>query len=226
MTREQSAFKATSTEAEQMLRASNEVRAAAQRHNKYFSEVLPMIASENILSPRALEMLSTDLHGRYAEGQPGKRYYQGCQWYDEIETKCTELAQRLFSCRYANVQSTSGTVSHMAVFKALASPGDTITATSTADGGHISLAKFGSAGLRGLKIHEYPFDNERMTVDPDGAARLIREVKPRIVLLGQSVFLFPAPIKEGIGDAAREVGAPVVYDGAPLRGLLAGGRFQ
>lgn len=204
----------------------DDLRGTARRHNEYHAESLPMIASENILSPRALEMLTTDLHGRYAEGQPGKRYYQGCKYYDEIEIRTTELARRLFRCSWANVQSTSGTVSNMAVFKALAKPGDSITAVSTADGGHISHAKFGSAGLRGMKIHEYPFDPETMTVDPDGAARLIREVKPRIVLLGQSVFLFPTPIKGEVADAAAEVGAHVVYDAAHVLGLIAGGKFQ
>lgn len=203
-----------------------ELRETAKRHNRYHAESLPMIASENILSPRALEMLTTDLHGRYAEGQPGKRYYQGCKYYDEIEIRTTELARRLFDCSWANVQSTSGTVSNMAVFKALAKPGESITATSTADGGHISHAKFGSAGLRGLKIHEYPFDTEKMTIDPEGAARLIREVKPRIVLVGQSVFLFPAPIKGELADAAAEVGAHIVYDAAHVLGLIAGGKFQ
>ncbi len=204
----------------------DELRKTARRHNRYHAESLPMIASENILSPRALEMLTTDLHGRYAEGQPGKRYYQGCKYYDEIEIQATTLARRLFSCSWANVQSTSGTVSNMAVFKALAKPGDSITAVGTAEGGHISHAKFGSAGLRGLKIHEYPFDPDTMTVEPTGAARLIREVKPRIVLLGQSVFLFPTPIKGEIADAAQEVGANIVYDGAHVLGLIAGGRFQ
>jgi glycine hydroxymethyltransferase len=204
----------------------DELRETARRHNRYHAESLPMIASENILSPRALEMLTTDLHGRYAEGQPGKRYYQGCKYYDEIEIRATDLARRLFQCRWANVQSTSGTVSNMAVFKALAKPGDAITAVSTADGGHISHAKFGSAGLRGLKIHEYPFDQDTMTVESEGAARLIRETKPQIVLLGQSVFLFPTPIKGEIKDAATEVGATIVYDAAHVLGLIAGGEFQ
>jgi len=209
-----------------MRHAVDLVRDAARRNNRFFAESLPMIASENILSPRALEMLTTDFHGRYAEGLPGRRYYQGCKIFDEVEIKGIELAKRLFGCTWANIQSTSGTVSNMAVFKALAEPGDAITAVGTADGGHISHAKFGSAGLRGLKIHEYPFLDDQMTVDPDGAAQLIRDVRPRIALFGQSVFLFPTPIKGAVADAAAEVGATIMYDGAHVLGLVSGGQFQ
>jgi glycine hydroxymethyltransferase len=209
-----------------MINEVNAVRDLARRNNEWFSESLPMIASENVLSPRALEMLTTDFHGRYAEGLPGKRYYQGCKYFDEVEAKAIELAKRLFRCNWANVQSTSGTVSNMAVLKSLAKPGDTITAVSTADGGHISHAKMGAVGLRGLKIVEYPWDQDTMTVDVDRAVKLIKEEKPRVALFGQSVFLFPTPLKSGLAAAAREVNAHVFYDGAHVLGLIAGGQFQ
>jgi glycine hydroxymethyltransferase len=202
------------------------IRQQARLNNEFFGRSLPMIASENILSPRALEMLVTDFHGRYAEGLPGRRYYQGCGFFDEVEAKTIELAKELFSTRWANVQSTSGTVSNIAVLKALAKPGDAITAVSTADGGHISHAKMGAVGLRGLNVTEYPWDEERMTVDPDGAAKTIRQVKPKIALFGQSVFLFPTPLDEGMADAAHEVGATVVFDAAHVLGLISGGQFQ
>jgi glycine hydroxymethyltransferase len=212
-------------QASSLLDEVNAVREAARKNNEWFGESLPMIASENVLSPRALEMLVTDFHGRYAEGLPGRRYYQGCKYFDEVESKAIELAMRLFHCRWANVQSTSGTVSNMAALKAMAQPGDTITAVSTADGGHISHAKMGAVGLRGLKIVEYPWDADRMTVDPDAAARVIRQERPRVALFGQSVFLFPTPVKE-LAPVAREVGARVLYDGAHVLGLIAGGQFQ
>lgn len=226
MTTQGSTLRTDAADIGDMRQTVDSIRDAARRNNKFFGESLPMIASENILSPRALEMLPTDFHGRYAEGLPGRRYYQGCKIFDEVELKCIELAKALFDCTWANVQSTSGTVSNMAAFKAFADPGDTITAVSTADGGHISHAKFGSAGLRGLKIHEYPWSEDQMTVDPDKAAALIRDVQPRIALFGQSVFLFPTPLAEGISDAAKEVGATVMYDGAHVLGLIAGGQFQ
>ena len=109
--------------------------------------------------------------------------------------------------------------------KALAKPGDSITAVSTADGGHISHARMGAVGLRDLNLSTYPWDEERMEPDIDASADLIREVAPSIALFGQSVFLFPTPLQE-LADAAHEVGSTVMYDGAHVLGLIAGGCFQ
>ena len=134
-----------------------------------------MIASENILSPLVRKACNSDLHGRYAEGLPGKRYYQGCDDFDTIEEIGISSAKRVFDCNFANIQSTSGTVSNMAGLKALANPGDTITAGSTADGGHISHARMGAVGLRGLNLVTYPWVESRMEPDIDAAAQLIRE---------------------------------------------------
>ena len=201
------------------------VREMAMENNRMFGDALPMIASENILSPLCKEMLITDFHGRYAEGNPGKRYYQGCKFFDEVESKAIELAKILFDARYADVRPTSGTVANMAVFKAWTKPSDKVTVLDTADGAHISFGKWGAAGLRGLELHTYPFDSEAMNIDVDGAAKLIRSVEPKLALFGQSVFLFPTPLKE-LADVAHEVGAKVVYDAAHVLGLIAGGKFQ
>jgi glycine hydroxymethyltransferase len=184
-----------------------------------------MIASENILSPLVAKAVNSDLHGRYAEGLPGKRYYQGCDDFDTIESFGIESAKRVFNCNFANIQSTSGTVSNLATLKALAKPGETITAVSTADGGHISHARMGAVGVRGLNLVTYPWDIDRMEPDIDASLKIIRETKPNLALFGQSVFLFPTPLKE-LADAAHEVGAKVMYDGAHVLGLIAGGQFQ
>ena len=186
---------------------------------------LGMIASENIVSPRVQQVITSDLHGRYAEGLPGKRYYQGCGDFDDIEALGIKLAQQVFDCNYANIQSTSGTVSNIGALKALAKPGDKITAVSTADGGHISHARMGAVGLRGLDLTTYPWDEDRMEPDVDAACAMIRDVEPTLALVGQSVFLFPTPLQE-MADAAHEVGARVMYDGAHVLGLIAGGQFQ
>lgn len=203
------------------------VQEQVQAHHDWFDRSIPMIASENVMSPLAREVFSSDFADRYAEGHPGKRYYQGCIYIDEVELRCTALAKRVFDCRRADVRPISGTNANMAVFFALGEPGQTVTACDTASGGHISHARFGSIGLRGLSVEAYPtFDVERMTLDPDATADFIREVEPAFALFGQSVFLFPTELDEGIADAAREVGAPVVYDGAHVMGLIGGGRFQ
>ena len=131
----------------------------------------------------------------------------------------------MFNAPFANIQSTSGTVSNIAALKVLAKPGDEITAVSTADGGHISHARMGAVGLRDLNLSTYPWNEDRMEPDIDGACALIRELEPKVALIGQSVFLFPTPLKE-IAEAAHEVGAKVMYDGAHVLGLIAGGMFQ
>ncbi len=201
------------------------VRELVKQHTKWFEESLPMIASENVISPMAMELLITDLHNRYAEGLPGKRYYQGNIYVDQIEEITTELAKKLFKTEYADVRPISGTNANQAVLFALTSPGDVITGPPLEGGAHISSAKFGAVGMRGVTKIEYPFDVEEMNLDVDMTAKLIKQVKPKVALFGRSVFLFPAPIKE-LKDVLEEVGAKVWYDGAHVLGLIAGGKFQ
>jgi len=203
----------------------NAVLDASAKSARLYGHGLGMIASENIISPNVKRAINSDLHGRYAEGLPGKRYYQGCDDFDTIEDIGINLAKKVFQANFANIQSTSGTVSNIGALKALAKPGDAITAVSTADGGHISHARMGAVGLRDLNVSTYPWDEDRMEPDVDASCALIREVQPRITLVGQSVFLFPTPLKE-LADAAHEVGSTVMYDGAHVLGLIAGGVFQ
>ena len=207
------------------LEKANAVMKAAADSGDLYRNGLGMIASENIVSPMVQKIVASDLHGRYAEGLPGKRYYQGCDDFDTIESIGIDLAKSVFNAPFANIQSTSGTVSNIGALKVLAKPGDKITAVSTADGGHISHARMGAVGLRDLNLSTYPWNEERMEPDVDGACALIRELEPKVALIGQSVFLFPTPLRE-IADAAHEVGAKVMYDGAHVLGLIAGGVFQ
>ena len=207
------------------LAKANAVMDATKASGDLYRNGLGMIASENIISPMVQKIVASDLHGRYAEGLPGKRYYQGCDDFDTIESLGISLAKQVFGAEFANIQSTSGTVSNIAALKALAKPGDKITAVSNADGGHISHARMGAVGLRDLDLSTYPWDIDRMEPDIDGACKLIREISPKVCLIGQSVFLFPTPLKE-IAAAAHEVGASVMYDGAHVLGLIAGGQFQ
>ena len=198
---------------------------AVDQSGAHYGSGFPMIASENVISPMVRRACDSDLHGRYAEGLPGKRYYQGCDDFDTIETIGIDLAKKVFNANFANIQPISGTVANIAALKAMVKPGDRITAVSTADGGHISHAQMGAVGLRGLDLHTYPWNEDRMEPDIDAAAAMIRETEPALALFGASVFLFPTPLQE-LADAAHEVGARVMYDGAHVLGLIAGGVFQ
>ncbi|WMT51447.1 MAG: serine hydroxymethyltransferase [Ferroplasma sp.] len=201
------------------------IRELAMKHNKFFEESIPLIASENIMSPMAMEMLLTDLGFRYAEGLPHKRYYQGNQFVDLIEDKVTDLGRALFNAKYVDPRPLSGTNSNMAVLYAFTKPGDTITTPALSGGGHISSASFGAVGFRGLKTVNYPFDVDEMNIDIDGTIKVLKEVKPKLAWFGQSVFLFPTPLKE-LRDTFDEIGSTVVYDAAHVLGLIGGKQFQ
>jgi glycine hydroxymethyltransferase len=201
------------------------IQKQAKLNNEFFADSLPMIASENVLSPLCREMLITDFHGRYAEGTPGKRYYEGCLFFDNVELKAIELAKKLFKCNYADVRPTAGTTANLAILKALIKPGETATVLDLANGAHISFGKWGAAGVRGINLVSYPFNDEEMNIDIDGAVKLIKTVKPKLALNGRSVFLFPSPIKE-LAEAAHEVGAYLIYDAAHVLGLIGGKQFQ
>lgn len=201
------------------------IRKQAKKNNEFFSNSLPMIASENVLSPLCREMLITDFHGRYAEGTPGHRYYEGCKFFDLVEEKAMELAKKLFNCCYADVRPTAGTTANIAILKALIKPGEPATVLDLANGAHISFGKWGAAGVRGVELISYPFNDEEMNIDVDGAIKLIKKVKPKLALNGRSVFLFPSPIKE-IAEAAHDVDAYLIYDAAHVLGLIGGKQFQ
>ena len=201
------------------------VRDAVRRHSTRFENAIPLIASENLLSPYAKELLISDFHSRYAEGLPGERYYEGNEQVDEVEEVCLALAKRLFRCSFADVRPTSGTVSNMAVLKALAEPGDLVGTSRLADGAHISSASFGAFGLRGVKPVYYAWDAERMTVDVGRTREILRAVRPKVCLFGLSLFLFPMPLEE-LRPTLEEIGARGWYDAAHVLGLIGGGEFQ
>jgi glycine hydroxymethyltransferase len=201
------------------------VRDAVKRHSLRFERAIPLIASENLLSPYAKELMISDFHSRYAEGLPGERYYEGNEQVDEVEEVCLGLAKRVFRCSFADVRPTSGTVANLAVLKALTEPGDLVGTSRLADGAHISSASFGAFGLRGVKPVYYAWDAERMTIDVARTREILKAVRPKVCLFGLSLFLFPMPLDE-LRPTLEEIGARGWYDAAHVLGLIAGGEFQ
>lgn len=189
------------------------------------SKSLNMIASENITSGAVTRAVASGLSHKYAEGWPKARFYQGCKYFDEVELASNSMFYKLFDAQYVDLRPISGTNANMAMFFGLANDGDLLMALHTSHGGHISHTTFGSAGLRCLRVETFPFDNEEMNIDVDQMVRDIREKRPKIVLFGASLFLFPHPIREAV-DAVKEVGATIAYDGAHVLGLIAGKQFQ
>ncbi|GAB4313017.1 MAG: bifunctional serine hydroxymethyltransferase/L-allo-threonine aldolase [Promethearchaeota archaeon] len=212
-----------------------EIRGLLKRHHELFENGIPLIASENVTSPACREACASDLSHRYAEGWVGQRVYAGCEFLDEIERICIDLAKEYFRCSFADVRPVSGVVANLTMFSALTSPKGKMCAMSIPSGGHISHAPrfaksgreiFGTAGtVRGLEIEYLKLDWDEMNLDVDASAKVIREFKPELVLFGASVILFPHPVKE-LAEVAREVGARVGYDAAHVAGLVGSGYFQ
>lgn len=182
-----------------------------------------LIASENVMSPTAERLFSSDFMHRYAEGDPFKRYYQGTEYIDKIETLATDLMKKLFKAKNADVRPTSGTLANLALYTAVCKPGDTMLSNGTSEGGHISHDKIGAAGVRGLTTIHYPSNN--WEIDIDATRKLAKEHKPKLILVGNSMYLFPTPLKE-MREIADEHEAVLAYDGAHVLGLIAGGQFQ
>ena len=202
-----------------------EIKELTKEHHKWMEDSINLIASENITSTTVREALASDLSHRYAEGLPCERLYEGCEYIDTIENMAIDLSKRLFNAPHANVQPNSGVVANLASFFALTKPNDLLMALNVPFGGHISHAEVSAAGIRGLRILSHPFDNKMMNIDADAMKKEIIKNKPKVVLLGGSLFLFPHPVEEA-REAADEVGAKVMYDGAHVLGLIAGGKFQ
>ena len=203
----------------------HEVRDLVRRHDAWRARTLNLIASENVLSPAAREVLDSDLLHRYAEGHPGGRYYEGTRYVDEIESRASAACRRVFKCGWADVRPISGTVSNEAVFSRLVPRGATVIAHKVATGGHISHDRMGALGKRTDRILPWPTLPDGYTLDAAAARDLISKEQPALVVLGRSLFLFPEPVAQ-IREAASEAGTKIVFDGAHVLGLVAGGCFQ
>lgn len=201
------------------------IKEITKEHHEWMKDSINLIASENITSLSVREALASDLSHRYAEGLPCHRLYEGCGYIDQVENLTIDLSKKLYHAEHVNVQPVSGVVANLASFFALADCNDHMMALNIPVGGHISHANVSAAGIRGLKTISHPFDETKMNIDPDAMKKDILEKKPKIVLFGGSLFLFPHPVAEA-REAADEVGASIMYDGAHVLGLIAGGRFQ
>ncbi len=191
------------------------------------SSTIELIASENHVSPAVMEAVGSCLTNKYAEGYPGKRYYGGCQNYDELERLAQQRAQQLFGCAYANVQPHSGASANIAAFFAFMQPGDKYASLVLSDGGHLSHGlKINISGKYFEPVH-YPlvYDASRPdfeTIDYDALRDICLEHKPKMVLCGYSAY--PRIIDFArMREVADECGAVMMADIAHIAGLVAGG---
>jgi len=192
------------------------------RHNRWRRfECINLIPSENVMSPLAEAVYFSDLMHRYAEGKPGKRFYQGNIYSDQIELYTSELLSKLFNVEFVEPRTISGTIANAVAFRSFAEPGDRAVVPSIQAGAHISHTELGILGAMGIKQFVMPFDIDKWNIDIDRARKIIEDVKPQLVILGASVYLFPHPTRE-IADIAHSVNSIVIHDVAHVLGLIAG----
>ena len=184
---------------------------------------LEMIASENYASRAVMEAQGSILTNKYAEGYPGKRYYGGCEFVDEIERLAIDRAKKLFGCEHANVQPHSGSQANMAVYLACAAPGSTILGMDLSHGGHLTHGS--SVNFSGIlyKATSYGLDEKTHRINYQTILERAREVKPSLIIAGYSAYPRSLDFAK-FREIADEVGATLLVDMAHFAGLVAGGQ--
>ncbi|HEG1421621.1 TPA: serine hydroxymethyltransferase [Campylobacter jejuni] len=184
-------------------------------------EGLEMIASENFTLPEVMEVMGSILTNKYAEGYPGKRYYGGCEFVDEIETLAIERCKKLFNCKFANVQPNSGSQANQGVYAALINPGDKILGMDLSHGGHLTHgAKVSSSG----KMYESCFYGVELDgrIDYEKVREIAKKEKPKLIVCGASAYARVIDFAK-FREIADEVGTYLFADIAHIAGLVVAG---
>ncbi len=202
--------------------ADSEVAAAVSRERVRQQDQIELIASENIVSRAVLEAQGSVLTNKYAEGYPGRRYYGGCEFVDEVEVLAIERAKRLFHCSEAIVQPHSGSQANQAVFMAVMKPGDTFLGMDLAAGGHLTHGSPANQSGKWFNAVHYGVREDDCLIDYDAVARLADEHKPKIIVAGGSAYSRVIDFAK-FRSIADGVGAKLMVDMAHFAGLVAGG---
>lgn len=196
---------------------------AIQGERRRQQDGLEMIASENYTSPAVMAAQGSELTNKYAEGYPGRRYYGGCEFVDQVENLAIERLKTLFGAASANVQPHSGAQANMAVFLAALNPGDTILGMDLAHGGHLTHGMKLNFSGKYFRVISYGVRRDDERIDYDQVAALAREHRPKLVIAGASAY--PREIDFArFAEICREVGAVLMVDMAHIAGLVAAER--
>ncbi len=197
------------------------------RHHAYRARTLNLIASENVMSPTVERALDSGLGHRYGDYRgtnPADRKYTGNRHLTELDFAARDALQTLFGCRHADVRPLSGHVAGIAVLLACCQPGDLVMELDAPGGGHRLARKLAEAPLCPLRVESLPVDPAAYNLDVDHCVELIRQRRPRVVILGSSLFLFPHPVRP-LADALAEYGGILQFDASHVLGLIAGGAY-
>src|SRR5213596_915633 len=203
-------------------RTDPEVYSAIQSETQRLEGNLELIASENVVSEAVLEAQGCVMTNKYAEGYPGKRYYGGCEFVDEVESLAIARAKELFGAEHANVQLHSGTQANMTVYLSVLKPGDTYLGMNLAHGGHLSMGSPVNFSGFIYKVIPYAVSEKTETIDYDEVERLAKEHRPKLIVAGASAYprIIDYPRFRQIAD---DVGALLMVDMAHIAGLVAAG---
>ena len=203
-------------------RADREVADSMLRELKRQQGNIELIASENFVSETVMNAVGSHLTNKYAEGYPGKRYYGGCQFVDEVENLAIERAKKLFGCNFANVQPHSGANANHAAFFALLETGDTYMGMSLACGGHLTHGSPVNYSGKQYNVVPYGLDPVTETIDYDEVERLALEHKPKLILAGASAYPRVIDFRR-FREICDKVGAYFMVDIAHIAGLVVAG---
>jgi len=202
----------------------NRIIEVTNAHHKWRrEECINLIASESVLSPLAEKYFVSDFEGRYNEHDV-EPHYQGTKYSMEIEKLCNVIFGVRFNTSFVDTRPISGGVANLIVYTAFAKPGDIFVSLGIPNGAHVSLTRWGLAGVRGLKNIDMVFDKEKMNIDVDETVKLINRVDPKLLMFGGSMFLFPEPIKEIKEQVDPKI--KIIYDAAHVFGLVYNKKFQ
>ena len=199
------------------------VWAAIEAENRRQEEHIELIASENYASPAVLAAAGSQLTNKYAEGYPGKRYYGGCEFVDQVEQLAIDRVKQLFGAEAANVQPHCGASANEAVFLAFCKPGDTIMGMSLAEGGHLTHGMALNMSGKWFNVVSYGLDAQE-AIDYDAMERKAHEHKPRLIIAGASAYSLEIDWAR-FAKVAKDVGAIFMVDMAHYAGLIAGGQY-
>jgi len=202
--------------------ADPEIYELVQQERRRQNSTLEMIASENFVPMSVLEAQGSVLTNKYAEGYPGKRYYGGCEFVDEVENLAIERAKKLFGAAYVNVQPHSGSTASAAVLHALAEPGDTILGLELAHGGHLTHGMKLNFSGRNYNAVSYGVNPVNNLIDMDEVRGMALEHKPKVIIAGWSAYSRVIDFA-AFREIADEVGAYLWVDMAHFAGLVAAG---
>jgi glycine hydroxymethyltransferase len=187
------------------------------------SNTIELIASENFASKAVMELAGSIFTNKYAEGYPGKRYYNGCDHMDEVELLAIDELKKLYNCNFANVQPHCGANANTAVFQAFLKPGDKILGMDLASGGHLSHGSKPNISGKVYNAFSYGVDKDGY-LDYDEINRIAERVQPKMIIAGASAYSRIIDWKK-FRDIADWVGAKLLVDMAHYSGLIAGGEY-